>query len=118
MYDCQFEKNQLVHLHIAEQRGTASLISRYQRGRHSTHAQDVRAAKESEGRLVAPGGSRHVIELFLLNDRFGEQPGEQLIVRVAADGQAFLEGRRADRSLRQIDVGRCSPHRDAHDAAS
>jgi len=114
MYDCQFEKNRLIHLHVAEQRGTASLISNFRRGLHGNHAQDVRAARESEGRLVAPGGFRHVIELFLLNDRLGERPGESVILRLAADGKVRLEGQRADRSLRLIDEGRCSPHHGDH----
>ena len=114
MYDCQFETNKLVHLHISRQRGTASVISDYRRGLTKSHANDVREALESEGRLVAPGESRYAIELFLLNDRLGEQPGEKVILRVAQDGRARLEGHNTGGKVRTIDFGTCSAH-EAHD---
>ena len=114
MYDCQFETNKLIHLHVSQQRGTASVISDYRRGLTDNHADDVREARESEGRLVAPGQSRYAIELFLLNDRLGEQPGEKVILRVAEDGRTRLEGQSAEGRVRTIDFGTCSPLEGEH----
>ena len=114
MYDCQFQTNKLIHLHVSRQRGTASVISDYQRGRTRSHSNDVREARESEGRLVAPGDMRYAIELFLLNDRFGERAGEKVVVRVAGDGRARFEGRSADGKVRTIDFGTCSTHQGDH----
>jgi hypothetical protein len=111
MYDCRFETNELIHLHVSRERGTASVITQYQSGLTESHSGDVRQGRESNGRLVAPGPSRYAVELFLLNDRLGQKPGEKVILRVAADGRALLEGQAVDGQLRRIDFGICSPHK-------
>ncbi|MCS5698192.1 hypothetical protein NZK32_03945 [Cyanobium sp. FGCU-52] len=110
MYDCEFEEAKLIHLHISKQAGSASVLSSYRPGSQPSHSRDVREARESEGRLVAPGNSLYVIELFLLNDRFGEKPEETVILRIARDGRVQLKGRGLDGRHRLIDSGTCSSH--------
>ncbi|MFM7674776.1 MAG: hypothetical protein ACKO5F_04145 [Synechococcus sp.] len=109
MLDCQLEKIGPLHLHLAESRGSTSVISEYQPGRHQDHADAIREGRESEGRLVPPGpGMRYAIELFLLNDHFGESSAEKLVIRIAPDGRTRLEARGLAASPRVLDVGTCS----------
>lgn len=114
MYDCEFQKNRLIHLHVSQERGTATLLTQYHPDPSRSHREDVREARESEGRLVDPGGFRFTIELFLLNDRLGQRPGEKVVVRVADDGRARLEGQIAAGQVRVIDFGTCMPDRHGH----
>ena len=108
MLDCLFETNRHLHLHVAEQRRSATLVSGYQPGSKASHAEDLRQGRESEGRLITPGGSRFRLELFLLNDQFGEKPGEVVLVRVDRDGRSRLEARNQQGQIRLLDFGTCS----------
>jgi hypothetical protein len=109
MYDCQLERNKLVHLHLSEQLGTASLISEYKPGQYGSHSYDVRHGLESEGRLLpARDGERYRIELFLRNDDFGEQSGEKVVIALAPDGRTRVEAQTLSGNIRRLDVGTCS----------
>lgn len=115
MFDCAFQNNNHLHLHIAERQGSASLISAYQRGRTDSHADDLREGRESEGRLVPAGpDSRYKVELFLLNDHFGETAGEKVVLRLAADGRARLQAEATGGRSRTIDFGTCTPMQAHH----
>ena len=109
MFDCVFQAGKHGHLHISESEARASLITNYRHGSADSHAEDLRAGRESEGRLVAAAGGRFVIALFLLNDHFGESAGETVSLHLAADGQARLEARGRDGQTRTIDAGTCLP---------
>lgn len=108
MLDCLFETSRHLHLHVAEERNSATLVSRYQPGMRASHAEDLRQGLESEGRLIAPEGGRFRLELFLLNDRFGEKPGEVVMVQVDGDGRSRIEARNPQGRIRLLDFGTCS----------
>lgn len=115
MVDCQLQKIGLLHLHLWQSRGSASLITEYQPGRHQDHADAIREGRESEGRLVPPGpGMRYAIELFLLNDHFGESAAEKVVIRVAPDGRTRLEAKGPAGPPRLLDVGTCSSTNGGH----
>ena len=109
MFDCVFQSGKHVHLHISESEARASLITDYRRGTADSHAGDLRAGRESKGRLEAAAGGRLVIAMFLLNDHFGESAGETVSVHLAADGRTRFEARGSGGQTRTIDAGTCSP---------
>lgn len=109
MMDCRFQNKGLMHLHLSERQGSAHLLTRYSPGPADRHADSLRAAIESRGRLVAPGSSRHRIEIFLRNDSFGERASESVSLSIEADGRSRLEARQpGTASPRLIDDGVCS----------
>lgn len=108
MVDCRFQNNGHVHIHIAQARGQATVVSRYNPGAGKSHSEALRSGHESEGRLVRSAAGEHRIELFLLNDHFGEKPGEQLTLHIAADGRSTFRVRAAGVAERIIDFGTCS----------
>lgn len=108
MADCRFQTNGFVHLHIAEEQGTVSLISDYTPGQAPDHALDLREGRESEGRLVRGGDSRQLVEFFLVNDEFGQKPGETVLLRLAADGRSRIEARSPQGRIRTLDFGTCT----------
>lgn len=118
MYDCRFQNSGHLHLHLSSARGSVSVITGYEPGRHGDHAADLRAGRESEGRLVPPGpGNRYAVELFLLNDHFGERPSETVLVRVGEDGRSRVEAKGVDDRPRTIDSGTCSSAGIQHSSA-
>jgi len=115
MFDCQFQRKGLLHLHLSESRGSASVITAYTPGQHGSHTNDIREGRESEGRLVPPGEtSRYAVELFLLNDQFGQAANDQVMIRMAADGRTRIEARPLQGQSRVIDFGTCSSHPSEH----
>lgn len=88
MVDCKFQANNHVHLHVQEDAGTVGLISRYSPTEPSAHLEDLRKGIESKGRLIRDDGHRLVVDLYLLNDRLGENPGES--VRTIDTGVCIL----------------------------
>ena len=118
MYDCRFQNNGHLHLHLSLARGSGSVITGYEPGRQADHAADLRAGRESEGRLVQPGpGNRYAVELFLLNDHFGERPGEKVVIRVGEDGRSRVEATGVEVNPRVIDFGTCSSAGYQHSSA-
>jgi hypothetical protein len=113
MVDCRFQNNGHVHIHIARARGQATVVSRYSPGNSKSHSEALRSGLESEGRLLKSGAGEHRIELFLLNDHFGEKPGELLTLHIAADGRSTFRARGAGVSERIIDFGTCSRQAEA-----
>ena len=112
MFDCAFQNNGHLHLHLSPSRGSASVISEYKPGRHDDHAADIREGRESEGRLVPPGpNTRYAVELFLLNDHFGESAGEKVVIQLAADGRTRVEAKGLKGTSRLLDFGTCSSAR-------
>ncbi|MEB3352726.1 MAG: hypothetical protein VKM34_00600 [Cyanobacteriota bacterium] len=107
MIDCQFETHGAVHLHVSEQRGTASVVSDYQPAAAGKHADALRQGRESKGTLAPPGGSRYRIEVFLRNDAFGSRPEEVLTLVLESDGRARFEGQAPGAALRVLDRGTC-----------
>ena len=107
MIDCQFEMHGAVHLHVSEQRGTASVVSDYQPEAGGKHADALRQGRESKGTLSPPGGSRYRIEVFLRNDAFGSRPQEGLSLIIEKDGEARFEGQAPGAALRVLDRGTC-----------
>lgn len=119
MFDCQFENNRHLHLHISEARGTASVISSYQPGAHANHTSDIRQGRESEAILVPPGpNSQYTLELFLLNDRFGQVATEKVLIHLGLDGRTRMEAQLLEGQTRVLDFGTCSSahsiHRPSH----
>ncbi len=107
MIDCQFEMHGPVHLHVSDQRGTASVVSDYQPAASGKHADALRQGRESKGTLAPPGGSRYRIEVFLRNDAFGSRPQEGLTLVLESDGRARFEGQAPGAALRVLDRGTC-----------
>jgi hypothetical protein len=107
MIDCDFEQQGAIHLHVSEQRGTASVVSDYQPAAGGKHADALRQGRESKGTLAPPGGSRFRIEVFLRNDAFGSRPEEGLSLILERDGQARFEGQAPGAALRVLDRGIC-----------
>lgn len=98
-------------MHVSEKRGAVTLVSRYTPGATRSHSDDLRRGLESEGRLISPDANRFKFELFLLNDHFGEKPGEVVFVDVSEDGGTRMVARAASGSTRVIDSGTCKlPH--------
>lgn len=109
MFDCDFARNGPIHVHVADQLSNASLITAYQPAGTASHAEVLRNARESRGRIVKPGTARYLVEMFLLNDDFGQGPDESLLFRLAHDGRALLEGSSSVGQRRVVDVGSCRP---------
>ena len=110
MLDCQFQNNGMMHLHIAPERGNANVISAYLPVHGKDHARSLRDARESKAQLVEAGSDRYVLDIFLLNDHFGENTGETVRLRLAKDGQGLIEARREGTPARRIDRGTCVQH--------
>ncbi|MCP9805309.1 hypothetical protein KBY71_02085 [Cyanobium sp. T1B-Tous] len=108
MIDCVFETNRHVHMHVSEKRGAVTLVSRYTPGSTKSHSEDLRRGLESEGRIISSRDHRLKSELFLLNDHFGEKPGEVVFVEVRDDGISRMEAKAVSGAIRQIDSGTCS----------
>lgn len=107
MVDCKFQANKHVHMHVAEDPGTVGLITRYSPSEPSAHLEDLRKGIESKGRLISAAGTRLAVEMFLLNDRLGENPGETVRIMVADDGRSWIEARASRGGVRTIDTGVC-----------
>jgi hypothetical protein len=107
MVDCQFQANKHIHKHVDEEVGTVALITRYSPTETSDHSEDLRKGIESKGRLIKAVGYRLVVEMYLLNDRLGESPGEDVRILVADDGRSRIEARAPHGALRTIDTGVC-----------
>lgn len=108
MVDCSFAAKGPIHLHLSESRGTASVLTDYQPDHSGSHSAALRDAKESKGRLMLPAGSRHRIDIFLLQADFGIRPEEALRLVIQSDGSSQLEAQAAGvESTRVVDRGRC-----------
>ncbi len=107
MVDCQFQTNNHVHLHVAEGPGTVALITRYAPSDPSSHLEDLRKGVESKGRLIRAAGARLAVEMYLLNDRLGENPGESVRILIGEDGRSRIEARTPRGGVRTIDTGVC-----------
>jgi len=107
MVDCKFQANKHVHMHVAEDPGTVGLITRYSPSEPSAHLEDLRKGIESKGRLISADGYRLVVEMFLLNDRLGENPGESVRIWIDDDGRSRIEARAPRGGVRTIDTGVC-----------
>lgn len=107
MVDCKFEANNHAHLHVAEGPGTVALISRYSPSEPSAHFEDLRQGIESKGRLIRDDRHRLVVDLYLLNDRLGENPDESVRLWIADDGRSRIEARTPRGGVRTIDTGVC-----------
>ena len=108
MVDCEFQANNHIHMHLSEERGTAALVSSYTPGEERTHFEDLRNGVESEGRLVRAAANGFDVEIFLLNDHFGENPGDVVRIRVAGDGRSLMEAKGPGGVVRTIDTGTCT----------
>jgi|LakMenEpi03Aug12_release.lakeMendotaPanAssembly.Ray.scaffolds.fasta_scaffold110700_4 hypothetical protein len=107
MVDCVFREGEHLHMHIAEERDAATIVTSYTPGETGNHFEDLRKGVESKGRLVDPGNQRFSIEMFLLNDSFGQEPGEVLWIQVGRDGKARMEAKGSGGAIRVIDTGAC-----------
>jgi hypothetical protein len=107
MVDCQFQANKHVHLHVAEDPGTVALITRYVPGAESSHREDLRKGIESKGRLISADGYRLAVDMYLLNDRLGDNPGETVRILVDGVGRSRIEARSPRGGVRTIDTGVC-----------
>lgn len=114
MLDCQYKSNQDIHLHVSEKRGAVTVVSDYVPGTHPTHAEDLRSGTESEGRLINSPRNRFKVQLFLLNDNFGQKIGEQVLLQVNDDGSSLLEAKGPDGVIRTLDSGTCTLPASAH----
>jgi hypothetical protein len=108
MVDCQFRANNHIHMHVAEERGSVTLVTGYTPGEESTHFEDLRKGIESKGRLMNSAGYRLAIEMYLLNDHFGENPGDVVRIQVAGDGRSLMQAKGAGGVVRTIDTGTCT----------
>lgn len=106
MIDCDFRLQGAVHLHVSEERGTASVVSDYKPG-GGEHANALREGRESKGTLAPPGASRYRIDVFLRNDPFGSRPNEVLRLILERDGQARFEAQAPGQPVRLLDRGSC-----------
>jgi hypothetical protein len=86
MVDCRFQVNKHLHMYVADERGAVTIVSSYTPGKESTHFEDLRQGIESEGRLASSAGHRFDVEIFLLNDHFGEIPVMSFAFRLLAIG--------------------------------
>jgi hypothetical protein len=107
MVDCRFQANSHVHMHVEEDLGTVALITRYAPGDPSSHLETLRKGIESKGRLASADGYRLVMDMYLLNDRLGESPGETVRIWVDDDGRSRIEARSPRGGVRTIDTGVC-----------
>lgn len=107
MVDCKFQANKHVHMHVAEDPGTVGLITRYSPSEPSAHLEDLRKGIESKGRLISADGYRLVVDMYLLNDRLGENPGESVRIWIDDDGRSRIEARAPRGGVRTIDTGVC-----------
>lgn len=107
MVDCKFQANKHVHMHVAEEPRTVGLITRYSPSEPSTHLEDLRKGVESKGRLISAAGTRLAVEMFLLNDRLGENPGDTVLILIGEDGRSRIEARSSRGGVRTIDTGVC-----------
>lgn len=96
-------------MHVSEKRGAVTLVSGYAPGSASSHSEDLRKGIESEGRLIRSPSHRFIFEMFLINDHFGEMPGEVLLVKIREDGRSEMHARSLNGTIRPIDSGRCTP---------
>lgn len=118
MVDCQFQANNHVHMHVYEERGAVTLVTGYTPGKESGHFEDLRSGIESKGRLISSAGHRLAIDMYLLNDHFGENPGEVVRIRVGGDGRSKMEARGIRGVVRTIDTGTCTlPDAGQHQAS-
>lgn len=107
MVDCKFQANNHVHLHVAEDPGTVALITRYSPSEPRAHSDDLRKGIESKGRLISADGYRLAVDMYLLNDRLGENPGDTVRIWVDDDGRSRIEARSPRGGVRTIDTGVC-----------
>jgi hypothetical protein len=108
MIDCQYKINGHIHLHVSEERGSATLVSRYIPKSAQTHADDLRQGIESEGRMINPGNNLLKIDIFLLNDQLGETPGETVFISINKNGGSQIEAKAVTSgAVRLIDSGTC-----------
>lgn len=107
MVDCKFQANNHIHMHVEEDSGTVGLISQYSPSEPSAHLDDLRKGIESKGRLIRDDGHPLVVDLYLLNDRLGENPGESVRIWIDKNGQSRIEARAPGGSPRTIDTGVC-----------
>jgi hypothetical protein len=114
MVDCQFRANKHIHMHVSEERSAVTLVTNYTPGDASTHFEDLRRGVESKGRLIGPDGNRFRIEMFLLNDHFGESPGEVVRIQIGGDGKSRIEAKGEGGVIRVIDSGTCELPDAAH----
>lgn len=108
MVDCEFQANKHIHMHLSEERGAATLVSSYAPGKQRSHLEDLRNGIESEGRLIRSAGDGFDVEIFLLNDHFGENPGDVVRIQVDDDGRSQMEAKGPGGVARTIDTGTCT----------
>ena len=70
-----------------------------------SHLEDLRKGIESRGRLASADGYRLVMDMVLLSDRLGDNPGESVSIWVVDDGRSRSEARTPRGGLRPIDTG-------------
>jgi len=95
-------------MHVSEGRGAVTLDTGYAPGKERSHFEDLRTGVQSKGRLMSSADHRLAIEMYLLNDHFGENPGEVVRIRVGADGRSQIEARSSRGAARTIDTGTCT----------
>jgi len=108
MVDCRFAGQGPIHLHLSPARGLASVLSAYQPTVSSAHADALRQARESKGRLIKGGDGGYRIDIFLRVDSFGALPNERLVLAVDPSGAARLEAWLPDAAARLLDSGTCT----------
>jgi hypothetical protein len=64
--------------------------------------------------MISPGGNRLMADMFLLNDHFGENPGEIVRIQVADDGRSQIKAKGDGEEFRVIDTGTCTLPDAAH----
>jgi len=93
-------------MHVAEEPGAVTLVTNDPPDKESTHFENLRNAIDSKGRLIRDDGHRLVVDIYLRNDRLGENSGECLGIWIDDDGRSRIEAR-APLGVCTIDTGVC-----------
>lgn len=99
--------NGLARLTLSRQLGAASLTTRLSAAASGSQSPRGTEGLKSLGRLVGSSGSSLVLEFFLLNDAFAQQPKELVQLRLARDGRTLLQARSPNGRTRDLDFGTC-----------